>query len=405
MSCKRLKERASHSSSGLPAKKKCLLTLRQESKTLTNLLSTSGEQHKVAQVNELSNSDTLREDASQDVQEVAAASSFESLPEAGMVEEKEQCPTSLSSLKLVQICDTLQNCDMDFKMDHWGQQKSPPANTAQKLDQENREPNSRLSPSAPRSLTTAEKNRHYYQMQRHQKKKELEVMWRTVNQAHRKSFPTCNIGKRKFKEDQSEKLLVETNHTIEDILEKLSSIIETSYDDVKTFAESIPGFQDFPLGDRNILQQIGGLEVCLLHLACGFDKKTECLKVWDERWLSLEKVYKLSKSSTDFTVTVFFELLFSLADSLHSMPLQCHDVAVFSALLLLPSDLQGIQNRLQVEVLQEKILNCLSGCLISRNRSCFPCLLAQLLMCMPTLRTLSTTFLELTSHKRLTAKS
>lgn len=174
MSCKRLKERASHSSSGLPAKKKCLLTLRQESKTLTNLLSTSGEQQKVAQVNELSNSDTLREDTSQDIQEVASASSFESPPEAGMVEEKEQCPTSLSSLKLVQICDTLQNCDMDFKMDHWGQQKSPPTNTAQKLDQENREPNSRLSPSAPgRSLTTAEKNRHYYQMQRHQKKKEL----------------------------------------------------------------------------------------------------------------------------------------------------------------------------------------------------------------------------------------
>ncbi|XP_071826264.1 nuclear hormone receptor E75-like isoform X2 [Apostichopus japonicus] len=232
-----------------------------------------------------------------------------------------------------------------------------------------------------------------------------EVMWRTVNQAHRKSFPTCNIGKRRLKEDNTEKVMVDSAITIEDIIDKLSSIIEAGYDDVKTFAESIPGFQDFPLGDRNILQQIGGLEVCLLHLACGFDKKTECLKVWDERWLSLEKVYKLSKSSTDFTTTVFFELLFSLADSLHSLPLQFHDVAIFSALLLLPSDLQGIQNRQQVEILQEKILNCLSGCLMSRNKSCFPCLLAQLLMSMPTLRTLSTTYLELTSEKRLTSST
>lgn len=180
MSCKRLKDRASHSSSGLPAKKKCLLTLRQETKTLTNLLSTSSEQSKGAQANSLSNSSSVQaEDSNNEVQEVVAASSFESAPEAGIVDEREQCPTSLSSLKLVQICDTLQNCDMDFKMDQWGQQKSPPAMATaaaqQKIDQENREPNSRLSPSASRtpSSTAAEKNKHYYQMQRHQRKKEL----------------------------------------------------------------------------------------------------------------------------------------------------------------------------------------------------------------------------------------
>lgn len=37
-----------------------------------------------------------------------------------------------------------------------------------------------------------------------------EVMWRTVNQAHRKSFPTCNIGKRRLKEDNTEKVMVDS---------------------------------------------------------------------------------------------------------------------------------------------------------------------------------------------------
>lgn len=211
MSCKRLKDRASHSSSGLPAKKKCLLTLRQETKTLTNLLSTSSEQSNGAQVNMLSNSSSAPEDSSDDVQEVivAATSSFETA--APEVDERDQCPTSLSSLKLVQICDTLQNCDMDFKMDQWGQQKSPTAQ--QKIDQENREPNSRLSPSASKTTSVADRNKQYYQLQRHQRKKELGEL-KVLFKVETFSFPAiCQKAAMGFFEVRSR-----TNARIEDVI-------------------------------------------------------------------------------------------------------------------------------------------------------------------------------------------
>ena len=51
---------------------------------------------------------------------------------------------------------------------------------------------------------------------------------------------------------------------------------------------------------------------------------------------------------------------------------------------------------MQVEELQEKVLNCFAY-ILAQNHVQEPGLLAQVLMCMPTLRTISTSYLELTS--------
>ncbi|XP_071509945.1 uncharacterized protein [Diadema antillarum] len=102
------------------------------------------------------------------------------------------------------------------------------------------------------------------------------------------------------------------------------------------------------------------------------------------------------RSSSDFNLAVFFELLFSLAESLNSMHLREEDIAVFSALLLLASDLQGLKQKMQVEALQDKVLSGFAY-MLSQNHRSKPNLLPQVLMCMPTLRTISTSYLELTA--------
>nr|XP_054750203.1 nuclear receptor subfamily 4 group A member 1-like [Lytechinus pictus] len=107
------------------------------------------------------------------------------------------------------------------------------------------------------------------------------------------------------------------------------------------------------------------------------------------------------KSASDFNLAVFFELLFSLAESLHGMHLREEDIAVFSALLLLASDLQGLKQKMQVEALQDKVLSGFAY-MLSQNHRCKPNLLPQVLMCMPTLRTISTSYLELTAVPRHT---
>ena len=45
-------------------------------------------------------------------------------------------------------------------------------------------------------------------------------------------------------------------------------------------------------------------------------------------------------AATDFNLTVFFELLFGLAESLRTMRLREDDLAIFSALLLLASGMK-----------------------------------------------------------------
>ncbi|XP_063954008.1 nuclear receptor ROR-alpha-like [Lytechinus pictus] len=186
--------------------------------------------------------------------------------------------------------------------------------------------------------------------------------------------------------------------TKEEILTRLSVLLGSQYERIVQFAESIPGFGDFSKEDQRILLQIGGLEVILLQLSQIYDHKSKLLRVWEGMWLSPEQARKLT---SDFNLAVFFELLFSLAESLHGMHLREEDIAVFSALLLLASDLQGLKQKMQVEALQDKVLSGFAY-MLSQNHRCKPNLLPQVLMCMPTLRTISTSYLELTAVPRHT---
>lgn len=186
--------------------------------------------------------------------------------------------------------------------------------------------------------------------------------------------------------------------TKEEILTRLSVLLGSQYERIVQFAESIPGFGEFSKEDQRILLQIGGLEVILLQLSQIYDHKSKLLRMWEGMWLSPEQARKLT---SDFNLAVFFELLFSLAESLHGMHLREEDIAVFSALLLLASDLQGLKQKMQVEALQDKVLSGFAY-MLSQNHRCKPNLLPQVLMCMPTLRTISTSYLELTAVPRHT---
>ncbi|XP_071482689.1 thyroid hormone receptor alpha-like [Diadema antillarum] len=181
--------------------------------------------------------------------------------------------------------------------------------------------------------------------------------------------------------------------TKEDILVRLSSLLGSQYERIVHFAQSIPGFGDISKEDQRILLQIGGLEVILLQISQVYDNKSKLLRMWEGMWLSPDQARKLT---SDFNLAVFFELLFSLAESLNSMHLREEDIAVFSALLLLASDLQGLKQKMQVEALQDKVLSGFAY-MLSQNHRSKPNLLPQVLMCMPTLRTISTSYLELTA--------
>lgn len=70
-------------------------------------------------------------------------------------------------------------------------------------------------------------------------------------------------------------------------------------------------------------------------------------------------------------------------------------------LISILTDLQGLKQKMQVEALQDKVLSGFAY-MLSQNHRCKPNLLPQVLMCMPTLRTISTSYLELTAVPRHT---
>ncbi|XP_072019822.1 uncharacterized protein [Amphiura filiformis] len=234
---------------------------------------------------------------------------------------------------------------------------------------------------------------------------ELNHLCRAITSGHSKTYHSLSKHIANILQSTREKAKTSTHAaktnpllTKDQILERLSKHMTEQWGRIAQFAESIPGFCNFSKEDQGILLQIGGLEVILLQLAQMYDRQTHLIQMWDGQWISFEETLKLSKSSevTDFNLAVFFELLFGLAESLSTMHLRDEDLAIFSALLLLASDHQGLRHKMQVEELQEKVLNCFAY-ILAQNHVQEPGLLAQVLMCMPTLRTISTSYLELTS--------
>ncbi|XP_038076257.1 nuclear receptor ROR-alpha A-like isoform X2 [Patiria miniata] len=277
----------------------------------------------------------------------------------------------------------------------------PPAVDSPKKGSAMIQMDSRIEAKVPRPCSErcldAERNRQPRWPKSH-KRVEIDQMCQAITLGHSK---TCHSISRKVAAAQSSSrdrgrtpsIDNDTSMSKDEIKERLAKHMADQWDKIAQFAECIPGFTGFSKEDQEILLQVGGLEVILLQLAQMYDHRTHLLQMWENEWLSSEQACKLT---TDFNLTVFFELLFGLAESLRSMHLREDDLALFSALLLLASDHQGLRHKRQVEEVQEKVLNCFAY-ILAQNHLQEPGLLAQVLMCMPTLRTISTSYLELTS--------
>ena len=85
--------------------------------------------------------------------------------------------------------------------------------------------------------------------------------------------------------------------------------------------------------------------------------------------------------------------------SIHISHCNVYVILINHASVFFATDLQGLKQKMQVEALQDKVLSGFAY-MLSQNHRCKPNLLPQVLMCMPTLRTISTSYLELTTVPR-----
>ncbi|XP_077993245.1 nuclear receptor ROR-alpha A-like [Glandiceps talaboti] len=159
------------------------------------------------------------------------------------------------------------------------------------------------------------------------------------------------------------------------------------------FAKMIPGFLNFCQEDQIVLIKSGGLEVILIRLGRLFDESTGTFPMWDGNFT----LQHLKSLAGVITHDGFFESMFDLARNISGLCLSEEEIALFSAVVLITGDRPGLKDRRAVELLQEKILECFTK-VLHRNHPKEPGLLAKVLMFMPTLRTISTSYAELMSR-------
>ncbi|XP_074600689.1 ecdysone-induced protein 75B isoform X3 [Brevipalpus obovatus] len=166
---------------------------------------------------------------------------------------------------------------------------------------------------------------------------------------------------------------------VEDFSERFSPAIRG----VVEFAKRIPGFGMLSQDDQVTLLKAGVFEVLLVRLACMFDKQTNSMICLNGMVLKRDSLH--SQSSARFLL----DSMFGFAEMLNALNLTDHEVALFSAVVVISPDRPGLRNTDLVQKIHRKLDDLLQKAIIS-NHSDNPGLFTELKKKIPDLRTLNT---------------
>ncbi|XP_070536082.1 nuclear receptor ROR-alpha A-like isoform X2 [Ptychodera flava] len=220
---------------------------------------------------------------------------------------------------------------------------------------------------------------------------ELDQLTTAITISHHQTciYSTAQLASMRATAQDALKTKVEPVWSQDEVWLKMAEYLTSHMTRIIHFAKMIPGFLNFCQEDQIILIKSGGLEVILIRLGRLFDNNTGTFPMWDGNF-TLEHLKSLGVISHDS----FFESMFDLSRNISGLNLSEEEIALFSAVVLITGDRNGLKDRRSVELLQEKILECFTK-ILHRNHPKEPGLLAKVLMFMPTLRTISTSYAEL----------
>nr|XP_006812054.1 PREDICTED: nuclear receptor ROR-beta-like [Saccoglossus kowalevskii] len=221
---------------------------------------------------------------------------------------------------------------------------------------------------------------------------ELDQLTTAVTISHHQTciYSPAQLSAMRASAEDSLKVKSEPSWTKDEVWLKMAEYLTSHMTRIIHFAKMIPGFLNFCQEDQIVLIKSGGLEVILIRLGRLFDVTTGTFPMWDGNF-TLEHLKNLAGVISH---DCFFESMFDLARNISSLSLSEEEIALFSAVVLITGDRQGLRDRRSIEQLQEKILECFTK-ILHRNHPKEPGLLAKVLMFMPTLRTISTSYAEL----------
>ncbi|XP_063446105.1 uncharacterized protein LOC134725831 [Mytilus trossulus] len=135
------------------------------------------------------------------------------------------------------------------------------------------------------------------------------------------------------------------------------SLLNTTIQDTVTFAKKIPGFSRLEQEDQISLIKGGCFEVaCIVH-SVFIDTETDAMFVPGKNFLVTRKDMKVGFPLGEH----FVELLFNLCVRLNAYNLEDTEKALFSALVLISPDRQGLKKRDNVSKLQELLIQSLQN--------------------------------------------
>lgn len=133
------------------------------------------------------------------------------------------------------------------------------------------------------------------------------------------------------------------------------SLLNTTIQDTVTFAKKVPGFSRLQQEDQISLIKGGCFEVaCIVH-SVFIDTETDAMFVPGKNFLVTRKDMKIGFPLGEH----FVELLFNLCVRLNAYHLEDTEKALFSALVLISPDRQGLKKRDNVSKLQELLIQSL----------------------------------------------
>lgn len=161
------------------------------------------------------------------------------------------------------------------------------------------------------------------------------------------------------------------------------SLLNTTIQDTVTFAKKVPGFSRLEQEDQISLIKGGCFEVaCIVH-SVFIDTETDAMFVPGKNFLVTRKDMKIGFPLGEH----FVELLFNLCIRLNAYHLEDTEKALFSALVLISPDRQGLKKRENVSKLQELLIQSLQT-QVTTSHPDYAGLFPRLLMSISSLREL-----------------
>ncbi|XP_019618224.1 PREDICTED: nuclear receptor subfamily 1 group D member 2-like isoform X1 [Branchiostoma belcheri] len=164
--------------------------------------------------------------------------------------------------------------------------------------------------------------------------------------------------------------------------EEFSERFTPAIKEVVEFAKRIPGFQQLNQTDQITLLKAGCFEVLLVRLCPMFDCKSDMMTFVNGVRIQRSQLLQMGCGE-------LINSMFDFAEKLNVLNLMECEIALFTAVVLVAADRQGVKDVEAVERLQERLIRALRA-MVAKNHPEELALFAKLLMKLPDLRTLNT---------------